>query len=66
MAVLGLVPGKPFSLDNFRSLSVDSVCSRDGFAHFGIQPRHLMAVLPFYLGPFTGPEELNAARKTDY
>lgn len=64
--LLGLVPGKPFSLDNFRSLSVDSVCSLDGFARFGIRPSHLMAVLPFYLGPFTGPTELNAARRTDY
>lgn len=64
--VLGLVPGKPFSLDNFRSLGIDSVCSQDGLARLGISPRHMMAILPFYLGPFTGPTELNAARKTDY
>ena len=64
-ALLGLLPGKPFSLDNFHSLSVDSVCQRDGLARLGISPRHLMAVLPFYLGPFTAPTELNAARKTD-
>lgn len=65
-ALLGMLPGKPFSLDNFRSLSVDSVCTQNGFARFGISPRHLMAVLPFYLGPYTAPKELNAARKTDY
>ena len=65
-ALLGLVPGKPFSLDNFRSLSVDSVCTRDGLARLGISPSHIMAVLPFYLGPLTGPAELNAARRTDY
>jgi NADH dehydrogenase len=64
--VLGLVPGKPFSLDNFRSLSIDSVCAQDGLARLGISPRHMMAELPFYLGPFTGPTELNAARRTDY
>jgi len=63
--LLGLLPGKPFSLDNFRSLSVDSVCAQNGLAHFGISPRHLMAVLPFYLGPFTAATELNTARKTD-
>ena len=63
--LLGLLPGKPFSLDNFRSLSVDSVCQRDGLARLGISPRHLMAVLPFYLGPFTASIELSAARKTD-
>ena len=63
-AALGLLPGKPFSLDNFRSLTIDSICTQDGLARLGISPRHLMAVLPFYLGPFTGPTELNAARKT--
>jgi uncharacterized protein YbjT (DUF2867 family) len=65
-ALLGMLPGKPFSLDNFRSLSVDSVCRQNGFARFGISPRHLMAILPFYLGPYTVPTELNTARRTDY
>lgn len=64
--VLGMVPGKPFSVDNFRSLSIDSVCTQDGLARLGISPQHIMAELPFYLGPFTGPTELNAARRTDY
>ena len=64
-AVLGLLPGKPFSLDNFRSLTVDSVCTQNGLARLGISPRRMMAVLPFYLGPFTGPTELDTARKTD-
>jgi uncharacterized protein YbjT (DUF2867 family) len=61
---LGLLPGKPFSLDNFRSLGVDSVCTQDGLARLGISPRPMMAVLPFYLGPFIGPTELDAARRT--
>ena len=64
-AVLGMVPGKPFSLDNFRSLTADSVCREDGLARLGISPAHMMALLPFYLGPFTGPSELNAARRTN-
>lgn len=64
-AALGLLPGKPLSLDNFRSLTVDSVCTESGFARLGISPRRMMAVLPFYLGPFTGPTELDAARKTN-
>lgn len=63
--LLGLIPGKPFSLDNFRSLGVDSLCSRDGLARLGIRPQHLMAVLPFYLGPFTTPTELDAYRKSN-
>lgn len=65
-ALLGLLPGKPFSLDNFRSLSADSVCTQNGLARLGISPRHMMAVLPFYLGPYTAPNELNTARKTDF
>jgi NADH dehydrogenase len=49
--VLGLLPGKPFSLDNFRSLTLDSVCREDGCAALGITPRPLMAELPLYLAP---------------
>lgn len=48
-AILGLVPGKPFSLDNYRSLTIDSVCSEDGFAKLGIEPRPMLAELPNYL-----------------
>ncbi len=65
-ALLGLLPGKPFSLDNFRSLSVDSLCTQDGLARLGIPPHRMIAELPFYLGPFTASTELNAARKTDF
>jgi uncharacterized protein YbjT (DUF2867 family) len=49
-AFLGLLPGKPFSLDNFRSLTVDSVCRENGLAALGIEPTHMEAVLPTYLG----------------
>lgn len=64
-ALFGLLPGKPLSLDNFRSLTVDSLCTQDGLARLGIAPRHMMGVLPFYLGPFSGPTELDAARRTN-
>jgi len=49
--VMGLLPGKPFSLDNFRSLTVDSVCRQDGCAALGITPAPMLAVLPQYLAP---------------
>jgi uncharacterized protein YbjT (DUF2867 family) len=49
--VMGLLPGKPFSLDNFRSLTVDSVCRQDGCAALGIAPAPMLAVLPQYLAP---------------
>ncbi len=38
---LGLLPNPPLSLDNFKSLSVDSVGERDGLAELGITPQHL-------------------------
>jgi len=53
--VMGLLPGKPFSLDNFRSLTIDSVCREDGCAALGIVPRPLLAQLPLYLGPSLVP-----------
>jgi uncharacterized protein YbjT (DUF2867 family) len=49
--VMGLLPGKPFSLDNFRSLTLDSVCRENGCAALGIVPRTMLAVLPLYLAP---------------
>jgi NADH dehydrogenase len=48
-ALLEFVPGKPFSLDNWRSLQLPSICSNDGFAPFGIAPRALEAVAPAWL-----------------
>ena len=49
-ALLGHFPGKPLSLDNFRSLLLDSVCSEDGCRRLGIEPARLAAVAPTYLG----------------
>jgi NADH dehydrogenase len=49
--LLGLMPGKPFSLDNFRSASVDSVCSTSGLAELGIHAAPMRAIVPGYLKP---------------
>lgn len=43
--VLEYVPGKPFSLDNYRSLSVDSVCKGGERC-----PTSLESIAPYYLG----------------
>ncbi|HEU5468771.1 MAG TPA: complex I NDUFA9 subunit family protein [Steroidobacteraceae bacterium] len=48
-AVCDFVPGKPFSTDNYRSLTVDSVCKVNGLARLGIRPQPLAAILPRYL-----------------
>lgn len=49
-AVMDFVPGKPFSTDNFRSLTQDSVCTSGGFARLGIEPQPMEAIVPGYLG----------------
>jgi uncharacterized protein YbjT (DUF2867 family) len=49
--VMGLLPGKPFTLDNFRSLTLDAVCREDGCRRLGIVPQPMLAVLPTYLDP---------------
>ena len=48
--VMDFVPGRPFSSDNYRSLTVDSVCEEDGFAKLGIKPQSMMASARQYLG----------------
>ncbi|WP_372524126.1 complex I NDUFA9 subunit family protein [Sulfuricaulis sp.] len=50
-AMLELVPGKPFSLDNYRSLKVDSVCDKGFPGVFGITPSSLEQIAPTYLAP---------------
>ena len=53
-ALMEFAPGKPFSLDNFRSLQVDSVCSGKAFAEvFDITPTPMIAdlVVLLYRGP---------------
>jgi uncharacterized protein YbjT (DUF2867 family) len=48
-AVMDFVPGKPFSSDNFRSLSQDSICTENGFARLGIRPGSMKSIVPGYL-----------------
>ncbi|MFI4890572.1 MAG: complex I NDUFA9 subunit family protein [Steroidobacterales bacterium] len=48
--VMDFVPGRPFSSDNYRSLSLDSVYTRDGFALLHIQPQSMQAVARQFLG----------------
>jgi NADH dehydrogenase len=48
--VMDFVPGRPFSSDNYRSLTVDSVCAEDGFAKLGIKPQSMVATARQYLG----------------
>jgi NADH dehydrogenase len=47
--IFGLLPGKPFSYDNYLSLQIDSVCKEDGLSALGIIPTDISEVVPFYL-----------------
>jgi len=48
-AMLEFMPGKPFSLDNYRSLQIDSVCEKGFPEVFGITPTSLEEIAPGYL-----------------
>jgi len=48
--ILGKVPGKPFTMDNYRSLQVPSTCNEDGLAQLGIEATDMDAIVPRMLG----------------
>jgi uncharacterized protein YbjT (DUF2867 family) len=47
--LLGLLPWKPFTMDNYYSLQHDSVCSSNALPTLGITPTPVAAVVPAYL-----------------
>ena len=61
--LMEFLPGKPFSLDNLRSLSVDSVPDNDGLGSLGIQPRSLAGHLSSSLTGLPRPGALDMARQ---
>ena len=48
--VMQYLPGKPFTLDNYRSLQVDAVCQGAFPAQFNIVPTSVESVVPYYVG----------------
>ncbi len=48
--VLELVPGKPFSTDNYLSTKLDNICASDGLGQLGITARSVESIVPGYLG----------------
>lgn len=49
--IFGLLPGKPFSLDNYHSLQTDSICQGEFHTDFNAAPTPVEAVVPSYLAP---------------
>lgn len=60
--VLGLLPGRPFTMDNYRSMQMDSVCGNDGLDRFGITPTDVDVIVPYVLGGMTPKQRLDALR----
>ncbi len=48
--IMGWLPGKPFTMDNYYSLQKDSVCSQSALAKMDIAPSSVEAMVPLYLG----------------
>jgi NADH dehydrogenase len=61
--LLERVPGKPFSMDNYRTLSVHSICEENGFKRLGLAPRSAGTVLPRFLGRASGQYALDRMRR---
>jgi uncharacterized protein YbjT (DUF2867 family) len=59
---MNFIPGRPFSSDNYRSLTVDSVCSVNGFSRLGIKPQSMAASARQYLGAFEDNARLSHNR----
>jgi uncharacterized protein YbjT (DUF2867 family) len=60
--IMDFVPGRPFSSDNYRSLTIDSVCTDDGFARLGIKPQSMVASARQYLGALEDNARLSQNR----
>lgn len=61
--VMGFVPGKPFSSDNYRSLLRDAVCRDPGLERLGIEPAVFTTHVPLWLSA-RERQEINRARGT--
>jgi uncharacterized protein YbjT (DUF2867 family) len=62
--LMDFFPGKPFSYDNYKSLTIDSVCSQNGCASLGIQPARMHGVIAGYLTNHSTRQQLDVYRKS--
>lgn len=60
--VMGLLPGRPFSMDQYRTLQVDAVAGPEGLRELGIEPTAVEAMVPTYLGPSRYQAQLDRFR----
>ena len=62
--VLQRVPGKPYSMDNYLSATVDNVCECNHLPQLGIHPTAMDAIVPGYLANKTERARYNQFRQT--
>jgi NADH dehydrogenase len=62
--VMGMLPGKPFSSDNYRSLTVDSICKQNGCETLGLKPARMEAVISGYLSDHSLQARLSRYRRS--
>jgi NADH dehydrogenase len=62
--LLGHLPGKLYSYDNYLSTLIDNVCDANGLETLGIHPTALSAVVPGYLAGFRQRRRYNVFRRT--
>ncbi|MCC3750717.1 MAG: complex I NDUFA9 subunit family protein [Halorhodospira halophila] len=61
--VLGWMPGRPYTLDQYRLSATPSCCAEDGLAALGIQANALEAIAPNYLGTAGRQAQYQQARR---
>jgi uncharacterized protein YbjT (DUF2867 family) len=61
--VMGALPGKPFSMDNYLSLQMDSLCQSNDLEKLGISATDVASVVPLYLGALAQRSRYMALRK---
>lgn len=59
---MDFVPGRPFSSDNYKSLTVDSVCEDQGLESLGISAQAMPGIASTYLGSFEDNAHLSECR----
>ncbi len=62
--IMDIIPGTPYSLDNYYTSLVDSVCDDNGFSQLNITPRSIEMMLPKYFSNAATPRELYSALRT--
>jgi NADH dehydrogenase len=61
--VMGVLPGKPFTMDNYLSLQVDSLCASNDLEKLGIIAQDVQSIVPLYLADTAQRNRYMALRK---